>query len=112
MHPQNLSTNTLGKSSREQDPDADDQEVTIPRGRGWVPLGQTFQCPALAWPDGGWAPQGPPLQPPTHAQPNADVGHLINTFASGLHLGTPRINTPHQGRPKYHLNNGTTRSSA
>ena len=38
-------------------------------------------------------PQGPPPQPPTPAQPNADVGHLINTLAAGLHLGTPRINT-------------------
>ena len=29
-------------------------------------------------PGGGWDP---------------DVGHVINTLASGLHLGTPRINT-------------------
>ena len=40
-----------------------------------------------------WVPQGPPPQPPRPAPPNPDVGHLINTLALGLHLGTPRINT-------------------
>ena len=39
------------------------------------------------------APQGQPPQPPTPAQPNTDVGHLINTLATGLHLSTLRINT-------------------
>ena len=43
-------------------------------------LGQPFLPPAPTQPGGGWAPQGPPPQPPTPAQPNADVGHLINTF--------------------------------
>ena len=37
--------------------------------------------------------KGPPPQPLTPAQPNVDVGYLINTLASGLHLGTLRINT-------------------
>ena len=60
---------------------------------GWVPPRQPFQPPAPTWTDEGWAPQEPPPQPPTPAQPNADVGHLINTLASGLHLGTLRINT-------------------
>ena len=55
--------------------------------------GQPFQPPAPPQPDGGWAPQGPPPQPLTPAQPNADMGCLINTLASGLHLGALRINT-------------------
>ena len=45
-----------------RDPNADDQEVTFPRGGGRIPLGQPFQLPASAQPDGGWAPQGPPPQ--------------------------------------------------
>ena len=65
---------------------------TWPDG-GWVPPGQSSPSPVPTWPDGGWAPQGPPPQPPTPAHPNPDVGHLINTLVSGLHLGTPRINT-------------------
>ena len=43
-------------------------------------------------PDRGWAPPPPP-QPQRSALADPDVGHLINTLASGLHLGTPRINT-------------------
>ena len=82
-----------GNPAGSRDPNANDQEVTFLRGGGWVPLGQPFQPPAPTQPDGGWAPQGPPPQPPTPAQSNTDVGHLLNTLASGLHLGTPRINT-------------------
>ena len=41
----------------------------------------------------GWFPQGPPPQPPRPAPANLDMGHLINTLASGLCLGTPRINS-------------------
>ena len=77
-------------------PNQDGQEVTFLTGGGWVPPKtprQPFQPQAPARPDGGWALQGPPPQPPTPAQPNADVGCLINTLTSGLHLGTPRINT-------------------
>ena len=43
-------------------------------------------------PDGGWVPL-PPTQPPRPALADLDMGHLINTLVSGLHLGTPRINT-------------------
>ena len=56
-------------------------------------LGQPSPSPTPTQPDGGWVPQGPPPQPPLPAQPNADMGCLINTLALGLHLGTPRINT-------------------
>ena len=56
-------------------------------------LRQPFQPPAPTWPDRGWAPWGPPPQPLAPAQPNADVGYLINTLASGLCLGMLRINT-------------------
>ena len=52
----------------------DDQEVTFPRGGGWQPRGQP------PW------PTGPP-------QLDEDIGHLINTLANGLQLGTPHINT-------------------
>ena len=38
-------------------------------------------------------PQEPPPQPIRPGLAALDVGHLINTLASGLHLGTPRINT-------------------
>ena len=74
------------------DPNADDQEDTFLRGGGWVSPGQPFQ-PAPTQPDGGWVPQGPPPQLPTPAQPNVDMGCLINTLASVLHLGAPQINT-------------------
>ena len=36
---------------------------------------------------------GPPPQPLRPALADPDMGCLINTLASGLHLGTPRINT-------------------
>ena len=49
--------------------------------------------PVPAWPDGGWVPLGPPPQPLRPPPANLDVGCLINTLASGLCLGTPRINT-------------------
>ena len=62
------------------------------RGR-WVPQRQPSPAPVPVQPDGGWVPQGPPPQPPRPALANPDVGHLINTLASGLHLGIPRINT-------------------
>ena len=81
-----------GNPAWNEDPDVDDQEVIFLRGGGWVPSGP-FQHPAPTQPDRGWASQGPPPQPLTPAQPNVDVEHLINTLASGLHLGMPRIKT-------------------
>ena len=56
------------------DPDVDDQEVTFLRG-------------------GGWGSRGQPPWPPAPTQPDEDVGHLINTLATRLQLGTPHINT-------------------
>ena len=73
--------------------DEDDQEVTFPQRGGWVPPRQPSRTPALAQPDGGCIPQEPPPGPIRPAMADPDVGHLINTLASGLHLGTPRINT-------------------
>ena len=73
--------------------DGDDQKVTFLRGGGWAPLRQPFQTPVPVWLDGGWVPPGPPPQPLRPAPANLDVGHLINTLASGLPLGDPRINT-------------------
>ena len=37
----------------------DDQEVTFPRGRGWVPPRQPSPDPVPVQPDGGWVPRGP-----------------------------------------------------
>ena len=93
MHHRSPPTMPWGHPSGSRNPNEDDQEVTFLRRGGWVPLGKPSVSPALAWPDGGWAPQGPPPQTQIPAQPNPDVGHLINTLASGLHLGTLRINT-------------------
>ena len=92
MHPQKPSTNALGKPSREQG-----SWCRWPGGhlseRGVGSPGTIIQTSCPTQPDGGWAPQVPPPQPLTPTQPNADVGHLINTLTSGLHLGAPRINT-------------------
>ena len=90
--PSNPQPTPWGEPSGSGNFDGDDQEVTFPRGGGWVPLRQPSPTPAPAWPDGGWVPPGPPPQPLRPAPANPDVGHLINTLASCLHLGTPRIN--------------------
>ena len=70
-----------------------DQEVTFPRGGGWVPPGQPSPSPTPMQLDGGWVPHRPHAPPPLPAQPNPDMGCLINTLALSLQLGTPRINT-------------------
>ena len=94
MHPPAICNQHLGDNHhRVGNPNGDDQEVTFPRGAGWVPLSQPSPSPAPAQPDGGWIPQGPPPQLPRPALANPDVGHLISTLASGLCLGTHRINT-------------------
>ena len=45
---------------------------------------QPFQPPAPAQLDGGWEARGQPPHPPAPVQPDEDVGHLINTLATGL----------------------------
>ena len=91
--PSNPHPTPWGEPSGSRNPNGDDQEVSFPRGGGWVPPRQQYPSPAPGWPDGGWVPQGPPLQPQRPALPNPVVGHLISTLALGLGLGTPRINT-------------------
>ena len=91
--PSNPQPTPWGEPSGSGNTKGDDLEVTFPRGRGWVPPRQPTPIPAPAWPGGRWVPQEPPPQPPRPAPANTDVGHLINTLVSGLHLGTPRINT-------------------
>ena len=91
MHFPAILNQLLGKSSGSSNPNGDALEVTFPRGGGWAP--PSWPSSAPAWPDGGWVPQGPPPQAPRPAAANPDVGHLINTLALGLLLGTPRINT-------------------
>ena len=60
---------------------------------GWVPPRQPSPTLAQAQLDGGWVPQEPPPWPIRPAQVDLDMGHLLNTLALGLHLGTPRVNT-------------------
>ena len=91
--PSNPQPTPCGKSSGSGNFDEDDTEVTFPRGGGWVPPRQLSPTPALAQLEGGWVPQGPPPQPLRPALADPDMGHLINTLVSGLHLGTRRINT-------------------
>ena len=95
MHPQQPCTNSLwGHPSGSGNTKDGDWEVTFLRGGGLVPPGQpsTSAYPCMQ-PDGGWVPQGPPPLPPLPAQLTPDTGHLINTLALGLRLGTPRINS-------------------
>ena len=75
------------------DPDVDDWEVTFLRWGGWVPPEQPLWHPAPTQPDGGWEPRGQLPCPPAPIQPGEVMGHLINTLAMGLQLGTPHINT-------------------
>ena len=91
--PSNPQPTPWGKPSGSSNFNEDDQEVTFPRGGGWVPPRQPSPTPAPAQPDGGWVPLGPPPQPLRPALADPDMGHLINTLASGLCLGTPTINT-------------------
>ena len=56
------------------DPAVDDEEVTCEKGEGVGPRGQ-------------------PPEPTGPTQPDEDIGCLINTLATGLQLGTLRINT-------------------
>ena len=91
--PSNPQPTPWGQPSGSGNFDGDDQEVTFPRGEGWVTPRQPSPTPAPAWPDGGWVPEGPPPQLLRPVLANLDVGHLINKLALGLHLGTPRINT-------------------
>ena len=91
--PSNPQTTPWGKHSGSSNFNEDDQEVTFPRGGGWVPPGQPSPTPAPVQPDGRWVPPRPPPQPLRPALADPDVGHLINTLVLGLHLGNPRINT-------------------
>ena len=94
--PSNTQPTAWGKPSGSGNYQEDDLEVTFPREGGWDPPGQLPPTPAPVQPDGGWVPPPPP-QPQRPAPADPDVGHLINTLASGLHLGTPRIN-PFSGK--------------
>ena len=74
-----------------REPKEDDQEVTFPGGGRWGPLRQS--TPAAEQPAGGRVPSGPPQQAPCPALAGSDMGQLINTLTSGLHIGTPKIST-------------------
>ena len=76
-----------------RDPDMDDQEVTFPRGGRWESQGPPLWPAAPTQLRGGVGTEGAPPHLPTPIQFDEDVGHLINTLATGLCLGTPCINT-------------------
>ena len=69
----------------------DDQEVTFLGGGGWGPLRQP--TPVAEQPAGERVPSGPPQQPPCPVPAGSDMGQLITTLTSGLHIGTPKIST-------------------
>ena len=74
-----------------REPKEDDQEVTFPGGGRWGPERQT--TPVLESPAGGRVPSGPPQQSPCPLPAGPDMGQLITTLTSGLHIGTPKIST-------------------
>ena len=76
-----------------RNPEEDNQEVTLPGGGRWGPLRQPTPSPEPKQSTGGGVPSGPPPQVPHPAPSGSDVGQLITTLASGLCLGTPKINT-------------------
>ena len=91
--PSNLQPTPWGKPSGSGNYQKDDLEVTFPRGGSWGPLGQPSPTLAPEGPGGGWVPLGSPPQPLRPALADLDMGHLINTLVSGLHLGPLWINT-------------------
>ena len=90
--PSNPQPTPWGEPSGSSNFNGGDLEATFPRGGGWVPPRQPSPAPPPVQTGGRWAPQEPP-QPMRPALADPDVGCLINTLVSGLHLGTPRINT-------------------
>ena len=90
-HPQKPPLMPWGNPVGNRAPDPDDQEVTFPRGGSGFP--QKYHFNHLPLHNQMEVPLGQPPQPLTPAQPGADMGHLINTLTSGLHLGAPQINT-------------------
>ena len=59
----------------------------------WGLLRQPPPSPEPQQSAGGGVPSGPPPQVPCPVPSGSDMGQLITTLASGLHLGTPKINT-------------------
>ena len=88
--PSNPQPTPWGEPSGSGNTNRDDQEVTFQEGEGGFPWDNQLQLQCDQVEVGS---QEPPPQPLRSALANPDVGHLINTLASGLHLGTPRINT-------------------
>ena len=79
--------------SGSREPKEDDWEVTFPGGGRWGPLRQPTPSAEPEHLAGGRVPSGPPLQAPCPAPSGSDMGQLITTLTSCLHLGTPKINT-------------------
>ena len=76
--------NTWVCPSGSRNPKKDDQEVTF---------SSPAPSPEPEQSAGRWVPSGPPPQVPHPATSGSDIGQLITTLASGLHKGTPKINT-------------------
>ena len=112
MHPQKPSTSTFGKPSRKQGSQSWWPGCHLSE-RGWVGSPRstisTFYPCSTKWGMGspgstiptcspcttrwGLGSPGTTSSTPTPAQPGVDMGHLINTLSSGLHLGATQINT-------------------
>ena len=93
MPPSSPPLNTWACPLGSRDPKEDDQEVTFPGGGRWGPLRQPIPSPEPKQSAGGRVPSGPPPQVPHPCSSRLDMGQLITTLTSGLHLGTPKINT-------------------
>ena len=85
--------NTWVCPSGNRNPEEDDCEVTFPGGGRWGPLRQPTLSTEPEQSAGRGVPSEPPLQTPCPAPSGSDLGQLITSLTSGLHLGTPKINT-------------------
>ena len=74
-----------------REPEEDDQEVTFPGGEGGVHWGNPLQLQNNQLEEG--FPLDHPSQAPCPAPAGSDMGQLITALTSGLHIGTPKINT-------------------
>ena len=88
----NLQPTPWGKPSGSSNYQEETQRSPFQKGEGGIPwaihLQLQHQCDQM---EAGFLHHL--LSPLRSAPADLEVGHLINALASGLHLGTPRINT-------------------
>ena len=94
MHPQQSSINSLGWTSQGAVILMGmTQEVTFPKVGGWVPPRQSSPDSSSSMTRWRMGSSGTTSSAPKACSSKSGLGCLINTLASGLCLGTPRINT-------------------